>query len=184
MPIAINADSNVAEMPASTIAPEKTPPRTLSMTPLRLPVAEIVFGRPEVVPVAPFRLICPSLAGRWTPPQAGPACALVPGSSNDSNRGGDTVRPVTATRTGPNACFGFSPISSTSACRSAASIASFDHSAIPSSAAPAASDDGQLLGAQLLLGRNGVDLDRLDEQELEHLPRLAQHRHPLLHERK
>jgi hypothetical protein len=33
MPMAMSADSNVAEMPASTMAPEKTPPRSLSIDP-------------------------------------------------------------------------------------------------------------------------------------------------------
>ena len=51
-----------------------------------------------------------------------------PSSSNDSNRGGETVRPVTATRIGPKACFGFSPRPSTTASRSAASIALAVHS--------------------------------------------------------
>jgi len=34
MPIAISPEMSVAESPASTMAPEKTPPRTLPMTPL------------------------------------------------------------------------------------------------------------------------------------------------------
>ena len=46
-----------------------------------------------------------------------------PRISIDSNSGGETRRPVTATRSGPNANFGLMPSPSTSAARSAASIA-------------------------------------------------------------
>ena len=53
-----------------------------------------------------------------------------PSSSIDSNSGGETVRPVTATRTGPNALPGLEPERpSTSAARSASSIAGVVQSA-------------------------------------------------------
>ncbi len=51
-----------------------------------------------------------------------------PSSSSDSKSGGETRRPVTATRTGPKALRGFSPSSSTRAVRRAVSIASVVHS--------------------------------------------------------
>ena len=54
-----------------------------------------------------------------------------PSSSSDSNSGGETRRPVTATRTGPKALRGLSPSPSTSAARSASSIASVVQSARP-----------------------------------------------------
>ena len=56
----------------------------------------------------------------------------------DSNNGGDTRRPVTATRTGPNANFGLMPIASTRASRSADWIASAVNSGRSATAAEAA----------------------------------------------
>jgi len=45
-----------------------------------------------------------------------------PSSSSDSNSGGETRRPVAATRTGPKACLGFCPSLVTSTSRSVCSI--------------------------------------------------------------
>ena len=50
-----------------------------------------------------------------------------PSSSSDSNSGGDTFRPVTAIRTGPNATRGLSSSFSMSASRRAASMSAVDH---------------------------------------------------------
>ena len=59
--------------------------------------------------------------------RAGPRLRSRPSSSSDSNSGGEIRRPVTATRTGPNALRGLSPSPSTSAARSASSIAAVVH---------------------------------------------------------
>ena len=57
-----------------------------------------------------------------------------PSSSSDSKSGGETRRPLMATRTGPNATRGFRPKPSMSASRNADSIAAVSHSASSASA--------------------------------------------------
>ncbi len=106
-----------------------------------------------------------------------------PSSSIDSYSGGETVRPLTATRTGPNACRGLRPSPSTSADFSASSIAGVDHSASSRSAAVAASRTRGVRRAQLLGGGGVVDLDVVDEQEAEQSDGVGQHDHPLLGQR-
>ena len=107
-----------------------------------------------------------------------------PSSSIDSYSGGETVRPLIATRTGPNAWRGLSPRPSTSAALSASSIAGVDHSGSSRSAVVAASRMSASLGAQLLGGRRLVDLDVVDEQEAEQADGVGQHDHPLLGQRR
>ena len=80
-----------------------------------------------------------------------------PSSSIDSYSGGDTVRPVTATRTGPNACRGLRPSPSTSAALSASSIVGGVHSSRADSAPAAASSTRRRPRRELLLGGRRVD---------------------------
>ncbi len=86
------------------------------------------MGRPVSGPMWEFT--GPALTASNPPAQAGRSALRSrasersrPSSSIDSNSGGDTVRPVTATRSGPKALRGLSPRPSTKRRVSAASIA-------------------------------------------------------------
>ena len=107
-----------------------------------------------------------------------------PSSSIDSYSGGETVRPLTATRTGPNACRGLSPSPSTRADLSASSIAGVDHSGSSRRAAVAASRTSASSGPQLLGGRRRRRSSTSSTNRKPSRPDgVGQHDHPLLGER-
>ena len=108
-----------------------------------------------------------------------------PSSSIDSNSGGEMRRPVTATRTGPNATLGLRPSPSTSAARSAASIEAWSNGSSAGERVVRRLQRGPRVVGEHPLAVLGVDRERglVDEQEAQLLGARAQRLHPLLHER-
>ena len=148
-------------------------------------------GRVNAIPIRPSmrprgaRLDAANAAvpGRPARSGAGPAVRSRPSSSSDSNSGGETRRPVTATRTGPKASLGLSPRPSTSAARNAASISAVLHSETPDSASlAAASSTGRESAVSSRAAASGstVKCASSTKQEAEHVGSLGETGDPLL----
>ena len=116
--------------------------------------------------------------------RAAPATAPGPSSSIDSNSGGETRRPVIATRTGPKALRGLSP-----GPRRARRAAPLDGGGVPGRPGPASASLRRSARPPAVLveelggvGRVALEAGLVDEQEAQHVDGLGQRGHPLVHQ--